>query len=213
MKLFKALLAAVLVTACAAPATAQVYESKSYIKKTSKTTTIDNSYKNYSRIGLYYNNMNWWGETGVGDISLNGLDIQYVYGIGLTKKYPMFLEVGGAFKFGVGEKSGVDFQDFIFEIPVNYTYRFFFNNRKFAISPFVGLNFNIHMAASFSGYDGDSYDIFEYDDTHRFQMGWKIGANFDMRKFYIGLSYGTDFWGVMDETTSGTFNLGLGFVF
>lgn len=32
-------------------------------------------------------------------------------------------------------------------------------------------------------------------------------------EFYIGLSYGTDFWGVMDETTSGTFNLGLGFVF
>ena len=38
MKLFKALMAALLVVACAAPASAQVYESKSYIKKTSKTT-------------------------------------------------------------------------------------------------------------------------------------------------------------------------------
>lgn len=212
MKFFKTLIAAAVVVASVAPAAAQVYESKSYIKKTTNTTTIDNSYKNYSRLGFYYNNITWYGDTGVGNVGMNGLNLQYVYGISLTKKYPMFLEVGGAFKFGIGEQRGIDFQDFIFEIPVNYSYRFFFNNRKFSVSPFVGLNFDIHLASSFSGYDG-SYDLFEYDDTHRFQMGWRLGANLDLRKFYVGLSYGTDFWGVMDGTSSGTFSVGLGFVF
>lgn len=210
MKLFKALMAALLVAACAAPASAQVYESKSYIKKTSKTTTIDNSYKNYSRIGLYYNNMSWWSD--YGDESLNGLDIQYVYGINLTKRYPMYLEVGGAFKFGVGGDDGEDWQDFMIEVPVNYTYRFFFNNRKIAISPFVGLNFNIHLSTT-ANFNGNDWDAFEDLDGRRFQMGWKIGSNFDFRKFYIGLSYGTDFWGVLEDSGSGTFNLGLGFVF
>lgn len=47
----------------------------------------------------------------------------------------------------------------------------------------------------------------------RFQMGWQIGANLDIKKFTIGLSYGTDFIQIAKKVNTSTFTVGIGFNF
>ncbi len=111
------------------------------------------------------------------------------------------------------------YQQLSFEIPVNYTYHIAIGeNMTFA--PYVGINFKIHAlgrtktGAKFDDdelqdYWDDEYadkidwvNVFSDDEDHmadkdntwnRFQMGWQIGVGLNIKSFYVGLQYGTDF--------------------
>ncbi len=109
---------------------------------------------------------------------------------------------------------------------------------KVHISPYLGLIARVNILGSGTseyetvGYTSgskysaprsytkkESKDInyFDKDDMgsseacwKRFQLGWNIGVNFDFNKFYIGLSYGTDFMEIAKKCHSGTFKVGIG---
>lgn len=107
-------------------------------------------------------------------------------------------------------------QQFSFCVPVNYTYKFNIGN-KLSIAPYLGLNFRIHamtrMKYDVKFDDEEEQDWFdeEYEDDlkwfsvydkdkmgkdgrwNRFQMGWQIGVGLNVKSFYVGLQYGTDF--------------------
>lgn len=60
-------------------------------------------------------------------------------------------------------------------------------------------------------------DYFSKDDMgsseacwKRFQLGWNIGVNFDINKFTIGVSYGTDFMEIAKKMGSSTLKVGIG---
>jgi hypothetical protein len=100
---------------------------------------------------------------------------------------------------------------FTASIPLNIAYRFSIND-DVAITPYLGLNLKVHSMGKykeeFEGgddfyYDDDEdewYNLFDKDDMggkdytyNRFQLGWHIGAGVQYKKFYLGISYGTDF--------------------
>lgn len=115
-----------------------------------------------------------------------------------------------------------------FAVPVNLAYRLQFND-AFSLQPYLGLNFKINALANYKieeeyededGYgdsDDESFNMFDKDDVgdddfrwNRFQMGWHIGVGMNYNKFYLGLSYGTDFSQLWKKTTTGTFKIGVG---
>lgn len=108
-------------------------------------------------------------------------------------------------------------QDFSFIVPINYTYRIPIGEGM-NIAPYIGINLKLHAMSrmkfdmKFEDDDlqeewDDEYEdeskwknVFDKDDMgnkdytwNRFQMGWQVGVGFSVKKFYIGLQYGTDF--------------------
>lgn len=106
-------------------------------------------------------------------------------------------------------------------LPVNFSYKFNIND-NFTINPYIGLNFKVNVLGRFISeynYDGDNSYVEDYvneynkeaewinvfsddDETgmggkdytwNRFQLGWHIGVGVDIKKFYVGVQYGTDF--------------------
>lgn len=124
-------------------------------------------------------------------------------------------------------------------IPVNLTYRLPLGDGGVKLSPFAGINlkFNVtgeskreypeeHTSTIGTGRYQSTYtstiqkkvttNWFDSEDMNdhpykRFQLGWQIGANLDIKKFTIGLSYGTDFIKIAEKVNTSTFNVGIGF--
>lgn len=190
----------------------------------------------YNRISLSYENTGLTANKQFGDfiededhISMNGFGVQYLHGFSLSRKLPMFIEVGGKLSMVFGSNDGeeVEIDDeymklqlktqlMSLSVPVNYSYKFAIND-KFAISPYVGLNFKLHLLGRMKNHIDASIDIEDYiedyeenwvnifsdDDEdgmgdsdytfNRFQMGWHVGVGFQISKLYLGVQYGTDF--------------------
>lgn len=127
-------------------------------------------------------------------------------------------------------------------IPLNFTYRLPLGNSGLKLSPFVGLNFKVHASGTnkvttketkqstigqgtrfetTSTKEVDKtteYNMFSKDDMgdgalKRFQMGWQIGANLDIKAFTISFSYGTDFVKIAEKTNTSNLTVGVGFNF
>ena len=139
--------------------------------------------------------------------TLQGGSISYTRGISVSKRLPMFVEVGIGAQFNSGNVIDGYTTDYDrlklgltlvrANIPVAFTYRFGFGqNKRIKISPFTGFNFGINIVT-----DDDkkyNYDILNYynykdDNYNRFQMGWLIGANFTFKRFNIQIAYTFDF--------------------
>lgn len=124
-----------------------------------------------------------------------------------------------------------------FSVPVNLAYKLQFSD-SFSLTPYLGLNFKLHALATYKphvSYDGDDDDVQDYIDEindemesinffdkddvdkdyrwSRFQVGWHVGVGANFNKFYVGLSYGTDFNTIWKKTSTGTFKVGLGYNF
>lgn len=85
----------------------------------------------------------------------------------------------------------------------------------------------------YGDWDDDDYDDDEYGDSkwqnvfskkdmgkdvwNRFQLGWHIGADVQFKKYFVGISYGTDFIKAFKQknysVNTGTLNVTLGFCF
>lgn len=117
-------------------------------------------------------------------------------------------------------------------VPVNFAYKFKVG-KDFAITPYLGvvLKANIISLTSYdfeltddaldagvekAEWDWDTKDYFSKKDVgkdytwNRFQIGWNIGAGFDYKKFYFGLSYGTDFMQIAKRTSTSNYAITLG---
>ena len=127
--------------------------------------------------------------------TLNGVNLQYLHGFRVTKKIPLFIEIGAEFSYNTKEHKyyneyGERYTNYKARrniisgrIPLNVSYKFNIV-KNFSIQPYTGLNFRIN------GFLGDLY--FFQDNT--FQGGWQIGSGFNISKLYLGLQYGLDFF-------------------
>lgn len=181
----------------------------------------------YNMVGISYTNMTLSPKHG-DDMGLNGFSFNYLRGISLSQNLPIYLEVGGKLSAGFHSESFDIYDDEYIDqtdvlvslsVPVNFAWRFGITD-KFAIKPYVGINFKVNVFGQTSmSYDDDSesYNWFDKDDMgesyNRFQFGWHIGAGFQFSKCCIGVSYGTDFSKIVKNVNTGTLDLTLSYCF
>lgn len=189
----------------------------------------------YSRIYVGYNPMTVSTDyEGVDDVTLHGVSFGYTRGISLSKSLPMFLEVGGKVAFNFKKDSDDDDYESIetkqkalsVSVPVNFTYKLSFGDGNISLSPFFGLTFKGNVLAKETEEvtynhrtEKETYDYFDKDDVgkdgqwKRFQAGWQIGANLDIKQFSLGFHYGSDFNEICKKTTTSNWAVTLGYNF
>lgn len=106
-------------------------------------------------------------------------------------------------------------------VPVSYAYRFSFGE-DMAVTPYAGFDFRFNLIGSTKSTiksweygdrheytDSETLNWFDKDDVEdffdvtngswkRFQIGWHIGARFQWKNYFAGLSYGTDITPLFD---------------
>lgn len=141
----------------------------------------------------------------------------------------------------------VSSQHLMVNIPVNVMYKFQVPNSSIILEPYAGLNVKGHILGQmktkwscdaccddiedeFEEYldeiDEDELktDYFDKDDmggkkyvAKRLNIGWQIGANVDFGKYFVGISYGSDFGKFMekgsDDWTFSATNITVGYRF
>ncbi len=227
MKLFKTL-GLVAAMALAVPAQAQ------FTNGGGASSSADVS--PYDRLSLSYNNTSVSANKQAGDFdfSLNGVGLEYTHGFSLSASQPMFIELGVKARYSLGSYDEDDYYEITNKyqfltaiVPVNFTYAFPVGENV-SIAPFAGLNFKAHILGKYKSEDedgdGKTKDVFNKDDMggkdytyNRFQMGWQIGVGARYDKYYLGLSYGTDFMKIYkhkkSSVSTGDFVLSLGYYF
>lgn len=170
----------------------------------------------YDRISVSYNNTNLSAnkQAGDDDFSLNGVGLEYTHGFALSSAKPVYLEFGVKGRYSLGnydmdkEELTRKYQFLTAIVPLNVTYAFPVGENV-SIAPYAGINFKFHILGKYKnefedniyGDDDDkSFNVFDKKDMggkdytwNRFQMGWQVGVGARYDKFYLGLSYGTDF--------------------
>lgn len=200
-------------------ANAQIVESKSKVVQ----YEAKQPKRGYNRIMFNYsplftsikaNEVKLEGD-GVGK-TLQGGSISYTRGIAVSKRLPMFVEVGIGAQFNSGDifdgygfdgdRIKLGFTLVRANIPVAFTYRFAFGqDKQIKISPFTGFNFGINIVTSDEkhGYSMALYNSNYRDDNYeRFQMGWLIGANFTFKRFNLQVAYTLDFMPLYKQDAS-----------
>lgn len=153
--------------------------------------------KDYNRVEIGYapmfmSDMFYWGNPWS---TAHGIQAGYTRGIHLSKKWPMYIEVGGLVQYNHKYKSSIDSSlDLMrLNIPVSFTWRFTLGSRKlFTIAPYAGLNFGINMLYNMNGDNmfGDNDDFYS---ANRFQLGMVEGVNFTYKCWNAGIGYIWDF--------------------
>lgn len=151
-----------------------------------------------------------------------GFGLSYVHGFSLSKKLPMFLEVGGNISYCDNTELQIvevpyndeyvlktQFGNLNVRIPVNFAWKFQLN-QKHSLTPYTGINFKFNCLTQFRegiATDGrtawtdwisvlkknESKDVHEEDVWNIFQMGWQIGLNWGIKRVNLGLEWGYDF--------------------
>lgn len=207
-------LAAMLLTSLFSTATAQIVGSRTTaITKEVVAPTIEK----YSRFGVSY--------LGVGAVSsddsqsiFDGFSIDYISGIPLSNSLPLYLEIGANLDLGFKSDNDVNTMYLAANVPFNITYKFKISD-NFAIAPYAGLGVKV-IGLCFSSYQGETADFMSSDEMgdyvwNRFHINWRVGANIEFGKVYLGVTYGSDFTEIITSSESHLtrFSVGLGFVF
>lgn len=168
-----------------------------------------------------------------------GFELGYVKSFALSKSIPLFLETGANILWVTGEVSnesggfeydGYDFYGnvkesvnmFALTIPVNVGYKFTIDD-KFSVFPYLGLSLRGNISGKITeevsvsgvGSEEEDIDMFDSDegDGDRFQIGWQIGATANYKKYSVGLSYGADFNEIMENISTNSLRISLGYNF
>lgn len=194
----------------------------------------DGENDNYSRINFGYTHVSFKGNgEDLKEIGMDGFHLGYTYGLNLTQKLPLFLEMGINTQFGFGKQpfykveynensfdifdvapmEEEDFSLISLNIPINVTYRFSFLNGDLGVSPIMGFNFRINLHGSMdypatSDEAAGTINCFDEDDMgdsawKRFQMGFNVGVNFDYKHWNLGVIYTADFMPLVDYSLLG----------
>lgn len=92
-------------------------------------------------------------------VTLKGIDFNYLRGINLTQKFPLYLEVGGRLTYDTYKYEDDD-EDYYgsntwserlnllsLSVPVNVSYKYTLSN-GFYVAPFVGIHFRLNLLAN-----------------------------------------------------------------
>lgn len=152
---------------------------------------------------------------------LTGFSVGYLYGISLTQKLPLFLEVGGRFNYSfkkesIAEYEGYDDDDFNTDFgdfklkyasiaaPINLAYKFTTAGGKLDITPFVGVTAKFNLLAQSSANltdEGENYVDEEYYKANFFDKD-DVGKDGQWSRFQMG-------WQIGAGVTYNKFYLGL----
>ncbi len=160
--------------------------------------------KSYNRISISFRNVNFTGANGY-----IGGGFDYAHGFGVTQKFPMYVEVGASIAYvGKDYGSGWDYGYATINVPVNYVYRLALSD-KINLMPYLGLNFKGNIIGS-NDMSSNTQTWYTDYDFKRFQLGWQIGVGLEIKKFYVGLNFGTDFVQISPHLNTNTLNVSLG---
>lgn len=194
MKKIKFLLVACLL-GIAATASAQFANAKSSSNGGSNNSS---SLENWQSIKISYLPTSIDGDGG-GEIDFNGVLVSYLKGYAISQDMPLFIEtgLGASWIGGEIEDTGVDLNFFSLNVPVNFGYKYAFND-KCSIAPFVGITLRGNIFGNYK-FEGESLNAFDEDEVgeelklKRFNFGWQVGLGVNINSLYIGASYGSDF--------------------
>ncbi len=202
----------------------------------SGTSTTNSDVRSYNRFSVSYNNTGVSANKNAGDFdfSLNGVGLEYTHGFSLSSEHPVFIEFGVKARYSLGSYEDDDYEDYSEKyqfltaiVPLNITYSFAVSENV-SIAPFAGLNFKAHILGKQKWEDEEEdskwYNVFDKEDMggkdytyNRFQLGWQVGVGARFEKYYLGLSYGTDFLKIYKHKkasiNTGDFVLSLGYCF
>ncbi len=146
----------------------------------------------------------------------SGFTLGYLAGINLTKKAPLFMEMGANLQYSMGKVVEEDFDGYdgldyttkvwmlSMNVPLNLAFKLSFADNKASVTPYVGLNFRVNYVGDLTEmaeYDGDeekeSISLFDDDLEEQafkpFQVGINAGVGFSYKTLYLGVGYTTDF--------------------
>lgn len=195
----------------------------------SSNTMTERESNNYSRITFGYNSVNFNDAI---DESMSGVSLEWTKGISVSASLPLFIETGIGATYAWKSEDDIDNRFLSIQVPVNLVYKYQLTD-AINIAPFAGLYFrgNILAESEYEDeYDSDKinwFDDFEDDGfgASRFSYGWQIGVGVEFKKFYLGLSYGSDLNKLIDideeyggesfkaSSKTGTFAAKIGFNF
>lgn len=149
--------------------------------------------------------------------AVSAYEIGYIRSFPASEKHPLFLETGANVFYATGDLlKGLSIDMYSLIVPLNIGYKVNLPN-NLSFFPYFGVALKGHLAGEL-GVDGlGDYDMFDNTDfgekCNRFQVGWQIGATLNVDKFNFGLSYGTDFVELDDDTDTKTLKISAGFNF
>lgn len=153
----------------------------------------------YNRLGISYNSLKF-GEMD----AQNGISLAWTKGISVSASQPLFIETGIGATYGFGDYG---FKTLHATVPLNVTYRYEISD-GIRIAPLAGITF----AGNIIGED-DEDNYFDDFDAKRFTFGWQIGTNFEISKFYVGITYGAGFTDYVEGAKQKMLSATLGLVF
>lgn len=180
----------------------------------SSNTVTHKEGKNYNRLNISYNSLDFGG-----DDSMSGVSLSWTKGISISSSAPLFIETGLGATYGWYSKDDVSEKFAALTIPVNLVYKWNIPNTEMSLAPYVGVYFRGNLYGNTevdSDYEDWEYDWFDSDegDGNRFNFGWNIGVGLEYNKLYVGVSYGTDLNEMIEDADkAGIFSATLGFKF
>lgn len=223
-------------------AVATSMSASNVVENTPSAIAVDGG-NSYSKVFVSYNASKMsFDYEGAESLSYPGFSVGYMYGFGVAKNLPLFVEAGAALQYRSytdKESTSVDEDGFdgefktkenIFSlnIPVNLVYKFKINE-DITIDPFVGIDLRYNISGknklTYSGdmedevneyleEEGNEVDLFKGDDAYkRFQAGWHIGVGATWKNLNLSVSYGTDFSEIYEKTKFKTTMISLGYNF
>ena len=165
-------------------------------------------------------------ERGIEYDAISGFELGFVKAFSISQIHPLFLETGASFVYTNGDIFSEDGLDLSLNmvslnVPFNFGYKVALGN-KISLFPYAGLSLKGHLSGEMEmSYYGKSEvaDIFDEDEMgddsvfKRFQIGWQVGAAFNIDRFNVGLSYGTDFMEISKNVSTTTFKISAGIYF
>lgn len=165
-------------------------------------------------------------ERGIEYDAISGFELGFVKAFSISQIHPLFLETGASFVYTNGDifsEGGLDLSLNMvsLNVPFNVGYKVALGN-KISLFPYAGLSLKGHLSGELEmSYYGKSEvaDIFDEDEMgddgvfKRFQIGWQVGAAFNIDRFNVGLSYGTDFMEISKNVSTKTFKISAGIYF
>lgn len=227
MKNLRFMAVAVLLSVCAS--------SFAQFTNSSSSSNVTASSKGWSSVWAEYNaatlNID---ERGADDLDFTAFSIGWSNAFPIAKGTPIFLEAGvGLQYFSFSDE--VDDEEvetkinmFSARVPVNFVYKWNFNNSSFSLLPYIGFNLRYNISGKmkfeydddYYDYDDDELDLFDKKDMgkenvcKRLQIGWQVGVKALFNdSFSIGLSYGSDLSEICKKCKSSSTNVSIAYHF
>ncbi|MDE5947276.1 MAG: porin family protein [Prevotella sp.] len=180
----------------------------------SSNTVTHKKGNGYNRLSVSYTSL-----SNIDEDAMSGISAAWTKGIAISKTTPLFIETGLGLNYAWKSEDEYNINWLTATVPVNLVYKYEITD-GIKLAPFAGLYLRGNLVGNISSdyFDEDINFFDDYEDdgfeASRFSFGWNIGVGVDINKFYLGISYGSDFNEFVEDADKiGTFSATVGFNF